>query len=94
MVENAVKTNVDAINNHVFWMWKLFFCLCRIVPNKEIQKINNNEYVFDSSGESSNIYQNIGSIIIEPPEPNKPKSTPEKTNNIYPNNSSIAKINQ
>ena len=53
-----------------------------MVPNKEIQKINNNEYAFDSCGESPKIYQNIGSIIIEPPEPNKPKSKPAKTNNI------------
>ena len=77
-----MKNNVAVINNHVFLRWKLLFCLCLIVPNKEIQKINNNEYVLDSSGESLNIYQNIGSIMIEPPEPNKPKSKPAKTNNI------------
>ena len=82
IVENEVNTNVDTINNHVFLMWKLFFCVCRMVPNKEIQKINTNEYAFDSCGDSPKIYQNIGSIIIEPPEPNKPKSKPAKTNNI------------
>ena len=57
-----------------------------IIPNritkKAIKKINNNEYILASSKGSLKIYTNIGSIIIDPPEPNKPKNNPAKTNKI------------